>query len=201
MDLKHSQPLSTERLTEEVLRLYAVYAAYEREKTMVETALLSAASLEAQTANTTLAAVLASPVPSVHRDMLIRRLASLTARLKLLGDAMQYDTPAVWMNYKREAYRGTPQEIATIADFRTHCSKPGYICTKRFTFLNEYLARTSGMQLTDSAAFPGAADMSTLINHPAVRALEHDETFLQEWSKHEFYIRDGRVAKWEDMAG
>ena len=52
-----------------------------------------------------------------------------------LSDDMTFDTPLIWVMYKFEAYQDEAQPIRTMHDFRLHCSKPDYICTKRFIFL------------------------------------------------------------------
>ena len=94
-----------------------------------------------------------------------------------LSDNMTFDTPLVWVMYKFEAYQDEAQPIKTMHDFRLHCSKPGYICTKRFTFLNAHLL---------SEIFPLLAD------------IEQDEVFLSTWRAHEYYQEDGIVKKWQD---
>ena len=71
-----------------------------------------------------------------------------------LSDAMTFDTPLVWVMYKFEAYQDETQPIRTMHDFRLHCSKPGYICTKRFIFLNAHLCINGQRPLTDSEQYP-----------------------------------------------
>ena len=71
-----------------------------------------------------------------------------------LSDGMTFDTPLVWVMYKFEAYKDEAQPIRTMHDFRLHCSKPGYICTKRFIFLNAHLCSNGQRPLTDSKNIP-----------------------------------------------
>ena len=53
------------------------------------------------------------------------QLDQLGAKLQELSDAMTFDTPRIWLEYKDRAYRDESQPIARMHDFRLHCSKPG----------------------------------------------------------------------------
>ena len=81
-------------------------------------------------------------------------LDSLRQNQQQLSDAMTFDTPLIWAMYKFEAYKDEAQPIRTMHDFRLHCSKPGYICTKRFLFLNAYLCNKKQNPLTDNQTYP-----------------------------------------------
>lgn len=121
----------------------------------------------------------------------------LAAQMQLISDTMTYASPSIWILYKYEAYANEPQSIRTVQDFRQHCSKPGYICTKRFDFLNAALVQRGAAPLTDESVYP---DMMPLIDVLSeVDDVENDGMFMRAWHNHEYY-RDGeRVAKWENV--
>jgi hypothetical protein len=81
-------------------------------------------------------------------------------------------------------------------DFRLHCSKPGYICTKRFTFLNTHLCNNGQCLLTDDERYPDKMLLSEIF--PLLGEIEQDEAFLSSWRAHEYYQEDGIVKKWQD---
>lgn len=114
-----------------------------------------------------------------------------------LSDAMTFATPLIWLMYKFEAYQDEPQPIRTLHDFRLHCSKPGYICTKRFNFLNAYLQKVAKTPLTDRKTYPDSMLLSQLF--PEIEKLNDDASFLDEWRSHEYYQEDGIVKKWQDV--
>lgn len=119
-------------------------------------------------------------------------------RVQAISDAMTFASPLVWMMYKFEAYKNEAQPIRTMHDFRLHCSKPGYICTKRYNFVNDELLKRGQTALSDTAAYPDAALLSDA--YGAIASLPADPVCMAAWGKHEYY-RDGeRVAKWEDVA-
>ena len=96
-----------------------------------------------------------------------------------LSDDMTFDTPLVWVMYKFEAYQDEAQPIRTMHDFRLHCSKPGYICTKRFIFLNAYLCSNGQRPLTDSEQYPDEMLLSEIF--PLLSEIERDKNFLSNW--------------------
>ena len=116
-----------------------------------------------------------------------------------LSDAMTFDTPLVWVMYKFEAYQDEAQPIQTMHDFRLHCSKPGYICTKRFTFLNTHLCNNGQCPLADDERYPDKMLLSEIF--PLLGEIERDEVFVSIWRAHEYYQEDGIVKKWQDYAG
>lgn len=118
------------------------------------------------------------------------------AALQALSDAMTFASPTVWVAYKYEAYTREPQPIRTVHAFRQHCSKPGYICTKRFEFVSAELAKRGLVPWSDATVYPDDADLTTL--YPLLAQLEADQEFMQQWAAHEYYRDDGRVAKWEN---
>gem|GEM_PF-5083218 len=56
-----------------------------------------------------------------------------------VSDRMKYPNPYIWLCYKLEAYKNSPQEIRTIGDLKEHCKSPTYICHKRLHFLTDIL--------------------------------------------------------------
>ena len=113
-----------------------------------------------------------------------------------LSDDMTFDTPLVWVMYKFEAYQDEVQPIRTMHDFRLHCSKPGYICTKRFIFLNAHLCSNGQRPLTDSKQYPDEMLLSEIF--PLLSKIEQDKAFLSNWRAHEYYQEDGAAKKWQD---
>ena len=115
---------------------------------------------------------------------------------KQLSDTMTFDTPLIWVMYKFEAYQDETQPIRTMHDFRLHCSKPGYICTKRFIFLNAHLCSNGQRPLTDSEKYPDEMLLSEIF--PLLGEIEQDEAFLSSWRAHEYYQEGGATKKWQD---
>lgn len=113
-----------------------------------------------------------------------------------LSDTMTFDTPLIWVMYKFEAYQDEAQPIRTMHDFRLHCSKPGYICTKRFIFLNAHLCSNGQRPLTDSKKYPDEMLLSEIF--PLLSEIERDKNFLSNWRAHEYYQEDGATKKWQD---
>lgn len=113
-----------------------------------------------------------------------------------LSDDMTFDTPLVWVMYKFEAYQDEAQPIRTMHDFRLHCSKPGYICTKRFIFLNAHLCSNVQNSLMDRKQYPDEMLISEIF--PLLSEIERDKNFLSNWRAHEYYQEDGAIKKWRD---
>ena len=113
-----------------------------------------------------------------------------------LSDDMTFDTPLVWVMYKFEAYQDEAQPIRTMHDFRLHCSKPGYICTKRFMFLNAHLCINRQRSLIDSKKYPDEMLLSEIF--PLLSEIERDKNFLSSWRAHEYYQEDGAIKKWQN---
>jgi hypothetical protein len=118
--------------------------------------------------------------------------------LQRLSDEMTFANPVVWMMYKHQAYLGTSQAILDMEDFRKHCSKPGYICTKRYDFLNTHL-QTIGYNLDDVGRYPDTTKFPDVYSQPFLMALINDAQFMAQWNEHEFHTSDGKVAKWENI--
>lgn len=126
--------------------------------------------------------------------------SELSRRQQVLWDSMLYPNPIIWMMYKYQAYQGGQNEIATMDDFRKHCSPKGYICSSRYHFLRHKL-KNLGYDLDDSSAYPGSTSLPDIYMRPEFTKLTDDNAFLYEWAKYEFHkTSDGRVAKWENYA-
>ena len=113
-----------------------------------------------------------------------------------LSDDMTFDTPLIWVIYKFEAYQDETQPIRTMHDFRLHCSKPGYICTKRFIFLNAHLCSNGQSSLMDRKQYPDEMLLSEIF--PLLSEIERDKNFLSNWRAHEYYQEDDVIKKWQD---
>lgn len=116
--------------------------------------------------------------------------------MQSISESMTFASPLVWMMYKFEAYQQEAQPIRTIQDFRLHCTKPGYICTKRFEFVNAELGRRQLAPLSDRESY--SDDMLLCDTYDAVLPLMADDAFMDTWDEREYYKIDGRVAKWEN---
>lgn len=127
------------------------------------------------------------------------RYKELGLRLQAVSDATTFATPTIWMKYKNEAYREEMQPIETMHDFRMHCSNPGYICTKRFTFLNTQLKENDLPELSDENTFADDVLLEELILKDILAPLEMHAKFMQQWSHREYNKSQGRVAKWENF--
>lgn len=123
-------------------------------------------------------------------------LDSLRQNQQQLSDAMTFDTPLIWAMYKFEAYKDEAQPIRTMHDFRLHCSKPGYICTKRFLFLNAYLCNKKQNPLTDNQTYPDDMLLDNIFS--LLDEIEQDAKFLSSWRAHEYYQEDGAARKWQN---
>ena len=113
-----------------------------------------------------------------------------------LSDDMTFDTPLIWVMYKFEAYQDEAQPIRTMHDFRLHCSKPGYICTKRFIFLNAHLCSNGQSSLMDRKQYTDEMLLSEIF--PLLSEIERDKNFLSNWRAHEYYQEDDVIKKWQD---
>ena len=113
-----------------------------------------------------------------------------------LSDDMTFDTPLIWVMYKFEAYQDEAQPIRTMHDSRLHCSKPGYICTKRFIFLNAHLCSNGQSSLMDRKQYPDEMLLSEIF--PLLGEIEQDEVFMSSWRAHEYYQEHGAIKKWQN---
>lgn len=116
--------------------------------------------------------------------------------IQQLSDDMTFANPIIWMMYKFEAYAHEAQPIRTMSDFRVHCSKEGYICTKRFTFLNEQLEKQGVKTLQDANAYPDSQLLSEVTTLPEIVKTSTTTDFKELWDRYEFYQENGKAAKW-----
>jgi hypothetical protein len=123
-------------------------------------------------------------------------LDSLNAALATLSDAMTFDLPSIWIRYKFLAYQHEAQPILTLSDLRQHCSKPGYICTKRYTFLVDAMHK-KGIVTLDSATLDPQLRLDDAQITTLLALVEADDHCMQQWRDYEYFTRDGRAAKWE----
>jgi hypothetical protein len=128
---------------------------------------------------------------------LTKQIDETASDLQRISDEMTFANPVVWMMYKYRAYQGTSQAITDMQDFRKHCSKPGYICTKRYLFLNDYL-KGRGVDLNDRSSFADNLELPEVYGNAALLALPEDKAFMAEWDRHEYHETNSRVAKWEN---
>lgn len=120
-------------------------------------------------------------------------------QLQTLSESMVFASPSIWMRYKNEAYADESQPILTLHDFRMHCSKPGYICTKRFLFLNAQLKQQNLPVLNDARTMDDGTLLADLVASDVFATLENQEGFMDRWGAYEYNKVDGRVAKWENF--
>lgn len=113
-----------------------------------------------------------------------------------LSDEMTFDTPFIWMEYKYKAYKDEAQPIRTMRDLRQHCSKPGYICTKRFDFINLHLLEQKQKPLSDVQAYEDSLDISIAMQDKQLMKTVTQRPFLEEWRSYEYYRDNKKVAKW-----
>jgi hypothetical protein len=125
---------------------------------------------------------------------------TLSNKLQEISDSMFFDTPIVWMLYKRHAYVNSGHPIKTLKDLIVHASEPGDICTKRFHYLNAQVKRLLGVSLTDSVAFSPEVDLETLAQSPQIEKISANENILTTWRSHEYFKVGDRVAKWENYS-
>lgn len=130
-------------------------------------------------------------------DQLENEHHRLSDKMQSISDAMIFPNPLVWALYKFEAYIDEAQPICTMQDFRLHCSKPGYICTKRFIFVNKELNQRGLLTLSDIIAYPDHESLATVFK--ILDMLSQDNNFMKGWELHEYYKHDGMVAKWENF--
>lgn len=132
--------------------------------------------------------------PELH--LLQRERARYERMRDRVGDEMTFPTPEIWMRYKALAYRGTKEEIGTWGAFVEHCRPEGYICTKRFAFLRQEAQKHLGMELTD---LPADTSLLDVCGDAWLAKLQDRPEVMEAWLEHEFYMRDRKVAKWQDV--
>lgn len=122
----------------------------------------------------------------------------LREKLQDASDAMTFANPVIWMMYKHLAYQGTGSAILTLRDMRKHCSKPDYICSKRFQYLNAYLKKQKNKDLENTESFPDRLKMPEIYESDLIMGLTAEKEFMSGWEEREYYKAGGRIAKWEN---
>jgi hypothetical protein len=129
-------------------------------------------------------------------EKMLRDYKQLKARLQELSDKMTFANPIIWMMYKYEAYKDEAQPIRTMHDFRVHCSKQGYICTKRFNFLNEQLLQRGNKSLKDVDEYHDDMLLAKLFTQKSIIELTSNSEFMKLWEVYEYNRVAGQPAKW-----
>jgi len=129
-----------------------------------------------------------------------QRYAKMTDQLQDISDEMTFAHPLIWIGYKYEAYKNETQPIRTMKDLRVHCNKEGYICTKRFSFLNDQLQKHHLPPLSNRDQYPEDVSLGDVMQDMALRTLCDDEKFLTLWQSYEFFKKEGAAAKWQNYA-
>jgi len=168
--------------TDKLLKMYENYKKIDKEKEVVASRLAKA------------------KVRGAAVQDLLREHSSLGMKLQELSDEMTFASPIIWMMYKYEAYIDEAQPIRTMQDFRVHCSKPGYICTKRFDFVNEQLNQRNVANLNDHESYQDELPLSEVFSAPVITELVNDQSFQQQWRHHEYNKNGQYVAKWENYS-
>lgn len=138
-------------------------------------------------------------------ESLVRAINTLDFQLQKLWDDMKFDTPFIWIGYKKEAYDGTQKEITTLWDFRNHCAiddpASKYICKKRFIFLNQVLKERYWIDLSvDTEDLNEATNLTDILQLSVLEELSQDEVFMKEWLWYEYFERWGKTMKWENYS-
>ncbi len=189
----------TEQNVAWLLDCYRVYSKLKDVRQSCEADMFKYAETCARREGKTLSAVLRDYEGNRGLATLMARQQTLVRRLEELSSAILFDTPEIWLKYKYQAYAGTARELRTLGSLREHCSKVGYICTKRFSFLSARLRVLGFAELTDRSAWPDELLVSAVAEHEAIRAVMNDEPSLVEWCQHEYFTSNGRSAKWGDV--
>lgn len=137
-------------------------------------------------------------VLGINTDELAKKYLAAKEAVQKISDAMTFTNPIVWILYKFEAYAIDPQAIRTLQDFRIHCSKRDYICTKRFTFINQQLEQKGLPTLSDPSRSEQQS-LDDLASAPEIVALVDDPEFQHKWDAYEYFKQDNQIKKWENF--
>lgn len=114
---------------------------------------------------------------------------------KTLGEAMKFQSPLIWLEYKRRAYANDPKNaLLTLGDLIKHTSVDG-ICHRRFDAINLYFRRKYGGKDMRSSSFIDPT-MSLVDVGQDTRFIDMclDQEFMSLWSRHE----NGASGKWKE---
>jgi hypothetical protein len=122
----------------------------------------------------------------------------LKEKLQKISDSMFFSNHVIWMMYKNKAYQKTPQAISTWLNLKNHCSPKGYICTKRFNFLRDYIKEKYSIDISDKKHFPNETMLEEIYNGKIALDLIKDKLFIEKWQFYEYFKKDDKIAKWEN---
>lgn len=114
-----------------------------------------------------------------------------------ISDEMTFADHIIWMIYKYKAYKGKPNEISNLRQFRNHCSPQGYICTTRYNFLRDYVLKSQSIDIDDSTKFSDDTSLKTFYSSVLMTNLLHDLHFLDQWKSNEYFKSNGLINKWK----
>lgn len=136
-----------------------------------------------------------------HQDVTSLKAAQqkLSDRLQKLSDEMTFGNPLIWIAYKYKAYQDEAQPILNMHDLRQHCAKPGYICTKRFQFVNQQLELAGKPSLANAEVYSDEQNLSEVLENASLVELSRNGQFGQLWDNYEYYVHDGQIAKWQNF--
>ena len=124
---------------------------------------------------------------------------SLSAKIKMkeilqnrISDEMSFKDPIIWILYKYFAYKGTNKNMDSLYDLIQHCLPEDYVCTRRFKYLSKYI---------DISEIEKSIRLNSLVSLPEIKKLIVDPDFMAGWQKYEYYIEDGKIAKWKNFKG
>lgn len=125
-------------------------------------------------------------------------LAQTESEKNIIGDQMKYEDPIIWIIYKHKAYLNSNHAILTLKDLKHHCIDHGGICAKRFNFLRKSILEIYKKDILDTSFFEDSISITDFYTHEILEALVLDKKFIDSWKQHEYYEKDGKVAKWEN---
>ena len=129
---------------------------------------------------------------------LLDEYTQIQEKIQEISSSMTFANPIIWMMYKFEAYKDEAQPIRTMNDFRIHCSKPGYICTKRFHFLDKTLVDTGIVSLLHTQHYGDELLLPSIFTDEKITEHIGSLEFQRQWNSYEYHQISGRVAKWEN---
>ena len=117
--------------------------------------------------------------------------------LENIGNAMKFQNPLIWANYKFEAYQNDLiKRLTSVNDLVEHCKVDG-ICTKRFDFINKWMRKNNnGLDIKSTELFTSDSSIAKMAKNPIFQKMLLDVAFMKEWEKNENDIS----GKWKNYA-
>ncbi len=184
------------KVVERLIMQYAEYLFLSEVISELENERFTTVARIAKEKNTSIAVITRDPAYLELLKPIDQKISLYKTDLQRLSDEMTYPNHYIWMMYKDKAYRGTSTEIATLADFRRHCSPTGYICSTRFRFVSAYLKKNKKVDLTDYKKYPNDMKLSYFYNIDEITKLLEDLDFLTKWKQQEYLITGDTINKW-----